>query len=118
MKTKKCENINCDETFETMNVKKKFCCLYCKNQANYFLKQKTYPWEIKMAKVRRKNIQILEGLYQRNEKEISPNSLAKCGFDMDAAMLPSINNENKNVFRFGNLGLVAMSQSQFIIIKF
>ena len=34
-KTKKCANSNCDESFDIKNDTKKYCCLPCKNQANY-----------------------------------------------------------------------------------
>jgi hypothetical protein len=60
LKTKKCANSNCDESFDIKNDTKKYCCLPCKNQANYKYHKEVYSWEVKMLKARNKNIQILE----------------------------------------------------------
>ena len=35
LKTKKCANSNCNESFDTKINMKRFCCLPCKNQAFY-----------------------------------------------------------------------------------
>jgi len=71
MQKRKCAYSKCGEYFEIKNPKKRFCCLSCKNKAAYLYKLQNYPWEIAQYKFRRKNIQILEYLYEKNRHDKS-----------------------------------------------
>jgi hypothetical protein len=111
-----CANPYCLKDFETTNSKQKFCCLYCKNQAAYWHKQKFYKWEVEIQKGRLNNIRILEELIQRKHNNVNSNELLKMGFDFKIALLPDKDDLNRYVYRFGNLYLVQISKFDFNIL--
>lgn len=117
VKTVLCANPQCSEFFETTNAKKKFCCLYCKNQAAYWYKQKFYKWEVEIQKGRLNNIRILEELNQRRFPKVISTELMKLGFDFKIALLPDKDELNRYAYRFGNLYLVQLSKSEFEIVE-
>lgn len=109
METKKCAFTQCGKTFEIKNPKKRFCCLSCKNKAAYDYQLKTYPWEIKQFKARRKNIQILEYLCKTDKQKVTRTELKLLGFDEDSAIIPTKNNQNQTVYRYGNTTLTLIT---------
>jgi hypothetical protein len=109
MKTKNCAFTQCEKTFEEKNPKKRFCCLSCKNKAAYNYYQKTYPWEIKQYKARRKNIQILEYLCKTDKQKVTRSELRLLGFDEDSAIIPTYNSQNQPVYRYGNTTLTLIT---------
>ena len=111
-KTKKCANSNCDESFDIKNYKKKFCCLTCKNQANYKYHQEVYSWEVKMLKSRNNNIQILEYLWKKKIFKLQEEDLKKFGFDFNAGFIHSFTMKGTKIFRFGNIGLRPLSGTE------
>jgi hypothetical protein len=117
MKTKKCAFTQCEKTFEIKNPKKRFCCLSCKNKAAYEYLLKTYTWEIKQLKARRKNIQILEYLYNQQKLRVTLNELNLLGFEIECAIIAFKNEQKQSVFRFGNILLTIISDNQSEITK-
>ena len=118
LKTKKCANPNCDESFDIKNTKKKFCCLPCKNQANYAYRNVVYSWEVKMLKARNKNIQILEYYWKNKMFIIQEEDLKKFGFDFMAGYMYKINEKGTMLFRYGNIGLKLLSNNEAKLIEF
>jgi hypothetical protein len=120
METKKCAFTKCEKTFEIKNPKKRFCGLSCKNKAAYDYQLKTYPWEIKQFKARRKNIQILEYVIASGKTTITLSELKILGFDFRAAHIPYIDKEQLKTFRYGNIGMKIISEKEceiFNILK-
>jgi hypothetical protein len=117
-KTQICANPNCDESFDIKNTKKKFCCLPCKNQANYNYHKEVYSWEVKMLKARNKNIQILEYYWNNKMFRIVEEDLKKFGFDFMAGYMFKIIEKGTMVFRFGNIGLQLLSATEAKLVKF
>ena len=118
LKTKKCANPNCDESFDIKNTKKKFCCLPCKNQANYAYRNVVYSWEVKMLKARNKNIQILEYYWKNKMFIIQEEDLKKFGFDFMAGYMYISDDEGTSIFRFGNIGLKLLSNNQAELFEY
>jgi hypothetical protein len=117
MKTKNCANSECKKIFEYKNPKKKFCSLYCKNQAAYIYQQKYYDWEITMLKARRKNMQIIEYLVRQANFIGLLEDLKKMGFDLNAGYIPNLNDDNLSVFRYGNIGMCLLSKMEYEFFK-
>jgi hypothetical protein len=117
-KTKKCANPNCDESFDIKNTKKKFCCLPCKNQANYAYRNVVYSWEVKMLKARNKNIQILEYYWKNKMFIIQEEDLMKFGFDFMAGYMYKIIEKGTMLFRYGNIGLQLLSATEAKLVEF
>ena len=112
LKTKKCANPNCDESFDFKNDKKKYCCLPCKNKANYKYHKEVYSWEVKMLKARNNNIQIVEYLWKKKIFSIQEEDLKKFGFDFMAGYMYLINEKGTKMFRYGNIGLKLLSNNE------
>jgi hypothetical protein len=117
-KTRKCANPNCDESFDIKNDTKKYCCLPCKNQANYKYHKEVYSWEVKMLKARNKNIQILEYYWNNKMFTIVEEDLKKFGFDFMAGYMFKIIEKGTMVFRFGNIGLQLLSATEAKLVEF
>lgn len=115
---KQCANSKCCKTFETKNVKRMFCGTPCKNQAAYYYKIKHYDWENKMFKALRRNIQILELFMNQGEKNVLYSELKKVGFDTSASYMPVKREDNKFIFRFGNIGLKELNKNECQLFKF
>lgn len=105
------------KTFQVKNPKKRFCSLSCKNKAAYLFNLKTYDWEIKQFKARRKNIQILEYLYNQGKIRVTLDDLKLIGFEENCAIIPSKNEQKKIVFRFGNILLTIISEKEGELTK-
>ena len=116
-KIKDCANSVCDNSFAVKNPKKKYCCMHCKNQAAYNYKQKVYEWEIEMDKARKKNIQILEYLYNKENFKVNTAELKKLGFNVEASYLPFIHGKEKNIFKYGNIYVRILSNKEFELFK-
>ena len=117
-KTQICANPNCDESFDIKNTKKKFCCLPCKNQANYAYRNVVYSWEVKMLKARNKNIQILEYYWKNKMFIIQEEDLMKFGFDFMAGYMYKIIEKGTMLFRYGNIGLQLLSATEAKLVEF
>jgi hypothetical protein len=112
LKTKTCANSVCDNSFKLKSDEKKYCCLSCKNQANYKIRKEVYSWEFKMLKARNNNIQILEYLWNKRIFTISEEELKKFGFDFMAGYMYKINEKGTKMFRYGNIGLQLLSATE------
>ena len=112
MKTKICANPSCNSSFEYKNPKKRFCCLYCKNQAAYLYKLENYAWEVTMQKARLKNIQILEYLLKNNFSKANSTELKKSGFDFNVAFMADKDEQKRSVFRYGNIQMLLLSPTE------
>ena len=112
LKTKKCANPNCDESFDIKNTKKRFCCLPCKNQANYMYRKDKYSWEVEMLKGRNKNIQIMEYLWNNRRFSVTEKELQILGFDFSAGFMYSVKVKGTKIFRYGNIGLQLLSANE------
>ena len=117
-KTKKCANSNCDESFDIKNDTKKYCCLPCKNQANYKYHKEVYSWEVKMLKARNKNIQILEYCWKNKMFTLQEEDLKKFKFDFMAGYMFTIIEKGTIIFRYGNIGLKLLSNNEAKLIDF
>ena len=117
MQKRKCAYSKCDKYFELKNPKKRFCNINCKNKAAYLYKLKNYPWEIKQLKARRKNIQILEYMYDQNKTLLSLEDLMLLGFEITCAILPYKNTLGQPVYRYGNLLLTIITKNECQITK-
>lgn len=117
MYTFQCRYINCEKDFNTKNPNRIFCCNYHKNQHHYLLKKQTYPWEIRLQKARNANIKILEELLERKITQVSSKELLKMGFDLKAAIVPDKNEKEQDMFRYGNIYLIAISNLEFTIVS-
>jgi len=73
--------------------------------------QKHYAWEAKMKKSRWKNIQILEYLLMQGHSKISLEQLKIMGFDFTAAHIPHKDENNFQVFQYGNIGMRIVSKT-------
>ena len=117
-KTQICANSNCDESFDTKNDTKKYCCISCKNKANYNYHKEVYSWEVIMLKARNKNIQILEYLWNKDIFKIRKYDLIKFGFDFMAGYMYISDDDCTKTFRFGNIGLNLLSNNQAELFEF
>lgn len=113
-----CANPSCQLPLDGRNPKKKYCSINCKNQAAYAYKKEHYAYENKLFKGRLGNIQILEHLYHRGTRKTNDTVLRSMGFDFEAAIMPYRNEENLDVFRFGNLGLIQLEPKHYELVKF
>ena len=111
-KTKICANPECNSSFVFKNPKKRFCNLYCKNQAAYLYKLEHYTWEVTKQKARQKNIQILEYLLKNNFTKIIYEELKKLGFYFDAAYMPDKDAQKRFVYRYGNIQMILLSTTE------
>ena len=118
LKTKKCANPNCDESFDIKNTKKRFCCLPCKNQANYMYRKDKYSWEVEMLKGRNKNIQIMEYLWNNKRFSVTEKELQILGFDFSAGFMYSTKVKGIKIFRYGKIGLQLLSATEAKLIDF
>lgn len=118
LKTKKCAYSNCDESFDIKNDSKKYCCISCKNKANYKYRKEEYSWEVKMLKGRNKNIQILEYLWKKKIFTIQEEELKKFGFNFSAGFMYSTEVKGIKIFRYGNIGLQLLSATEAKLIDF
>jgi hypothetical protein len=112
---RKCDNPKCNETWVIKNPKKRFCKDKCKNRVARLYKLENYAWEIKMEKARKKNMQVLEGLINRNILKINEQELYKMGFDITVAYIPFKDEDQKYVYRFGNIAVRLISKTEFEI---
>jgi hypothetical protein len=71
-----------------------------------------------MQKARNKNIQILEYLWNRKIVRIIKEELRKMGFDFMAGYIYRINEKGTIMFRYGNLGLVLLSDTEVKLIEY
>ena len=119
MEAKICLNPECNTEFEYKNRKQKYCSIHCKNQHAHLLHLETYEWEIEMRKQRRMNTRILEALYKRKIFRITFDVLKKMGFVNNAGYVPDLDEQQRNVFRYGNIGLILLSniECELIILK-
>ncbi len=117
MEKRKCAFKKCDKYFALKNPKKRYCCLSCKNKAAYLYLLDNYPWEVLQFKTRRKNIQILEYLYNKKTTLTSITDLKLLGFDNKCAIIPSKNSFAQQVYRYGNILLTIISKSECEITK-
>lgn len=116
---KVCCNPKCTHPhIETKNPKKKFCSIYCKNQAAYLYHQTIYEWEVQLFKARQKNIQLLEYLINKEIWNINKEELKKMGFDFDAANIPLIGSDGSIAFRYGNIVLCQFSNNECKLFTF
>jgi hypothetical protein len=92
--------------------------MHCKNQAAYNYRLEVYPWEIEMQKRRNNNIQILEYFWNKKIFIIFKEELRKMGFDFIAAYMYIINVNGSKVFRYGNLGLQMLSETEVKLFEF
>ena len=118
MISKTCKNAVCGKPFDGKNPKKRYCCPHCKNQAAYNYRIINYAWEVKMQKARNKNIQILEYFWNRKFVRIIKEELRKMGFDFMAGYMYKINEKGTKMFRYGNLGLVLLSDTEVKLIDY
>ena len=116
-KTKICASPNCQEPFEYKSSKKKFCNNYCKNQAAYQHIILVYPWDVAMFKARRKNIQIVEYLFEKGYCRILYHELIQMGFDPSAAYSPVQGEDGASYMRYGNIGLRIISKTECILVN-
>lgn len=117
MISKTCANEVCGKPFDGKNPKKRFCCPHCKNQAAYNYRMANYAWEVKMLKARNKNIQILEYFWNKKMFRIIKEELRKVGFDFMAGYMYRINEKGTKMFRYGNIGLVLLSETEVKLIE-
>lgn len=118
MISKICANAECSKSFDDKNPKKRYCCPHCKNQAAYNYRMKVYAWEVKMLKARNKNIQVLEYLWNNKMVKIMKEELRKMGFDFMASYMYVINDNGSKLFRYGNIGVLLMSETEVKLIEF
>jgi hypothetical protein len=117
MEKRKCAFKKCEKYFALKNPKKRFCGLSCKNKAAYQFELETYPWEVKLNKARRKNIQILEYLYKQNKVLVRYRELQLLGFDRSCTIIPPINELGQAVYRYGNNTLTELFDNEYKIDK-
>ena len=110
-----CGYLPCSTDLETNNSKKKFCGTHCKNANAYWIKQELYEWEFLAQKGRRNNIKILEHLVWLKIFRVSRDELIKLGFDFIVAYAPDEDFDKHPVFRFGNIYMILVSKTEFII---
>ena len=118
LKTRKCAYSKCDESFDIKNDSKKYCDTSCKNKANYKYRKEEYSWEADMLKGRNKNIQILEYLWNKKIFTIQEVELKKFGFDFRVGFIHSFTVKGTKIFRFGNIGLRALSETEVKLFDF
>lgn len=117
MKTKPCSNPECIKSFDLKNPKKRFCSLLCKNKTAYLYNQKIYVWEIKQFKARRKNIQILEYLMIQKKTIVPLSELKTLGFDTQASYIHFTDENDIQIYRYGNVGLKTVSKTEYELFK-
>ena len=117
MEKRKCAFKNCVESFTIKNPKKMFCNNSCKNKAAYLYELETYPWEVKQFKIRRKNIQILEYLYNQKKTLMTISDLNLLGFDATCGIIPTKNELGQWDYRYGNIKLTILSGNECKITK-
>jgi hypothetical protein len=117
-KTKQCANPKCTiVNFNTKSEKKRFCSIYCKNQAAYNYLNVKYSWYQYVMKSLRKNIKILEYLNSRGVINIMHNELKRLGFSFDIALTTFVDPIGGRIFRYENLTLRQISQNEYELLK-
>lgn len=117
MRTVKCKNKRCPKFFNTKSKKKEYCNNCCKNEASYDRVLEKYPWEIYMAKARRKVVKIIEKLYITGRLNVTASELSIVGVSLLFAYFPDVNSNNQSVFRFENYHLTVIDKNQYVISK-
>jgi len=118
MEKRKCAFKKCEKYFALKNPKKRFCGLSCKNKAAYLYELENYPWEVQQFKIRRKNIQILEYLYNQKKTLMTISDLKLLGFDETCGIIPTKNELGQWDYRYGNIKLTILSRNECKITKF
>ena len=113
---KNCINPECPESL-IGNPKKKACCLVCKNRAAYLNKQSKYKWLLLVQKAIWKNFHILEKLLKREIFNINLKELKLLGFDPEAAYIGAKDEQDRTVFKYGDVGLVIINKNECEIIN-
>ena len=117
-KLKKCANPQCTKDhFSSKSGKKKFCSVYCKNQASYAYRKTNYPWYEYVMKGLKKNINILEYLNSRGVINVMHDELVKMGFAFDVALIPFIDPIGGKLFRYENLTIRQISRDQYELLR-
>ena len=117
-KTKKCANPDCTkEHFTSKSGKKKFCSVYCKNQASYKFRLANYPWYQNVIRSLKKNIAILEYLHGKGAMNLVHEQLVTMGFNFDVSLFPYVDQIHGKVFRYENLCLRQISKIDYELIK-
>jgi len=92
-----------------------YCCVRCKNRANYIFTNLEYEFEVLRHKERKRNIKILEYLLSVGQWRVSYELLLQMGFTFEVTYIPFVDgNHNKNM-RFGNCYLKMVDQDNFEI---
>ncbi len=117
MRTVKCKNKRCQKFFTTKSKKKDYCNNCCKNEASYDRDIEKYPWEIHMAKARRKVVKIIEELFRSGKINVTASELSIVGASLVIGYYPEINSNNQSVFRFENYHLTVIGNNQYVISK-
>ncbi len=118
-KTKQCANPKCTiVNFNTKSEKKRFCSIYCKNQAAYNYRIIKYPWYHSVMKALKKNIYILEYLNARGVINVMHSELINLGFSFDVVLMPFSDPLGGKIFRYEKLTLRQISVTNYEILKF
>jgi hypothetical protein len=113
-----CCNQKCGKLIITGDSRKKYCDKRCNNQANFFYKKKVLKWEIDLIKTRNKNTKILEYLVEKKYFTVSKRELKILGFDFEVSNIPMYKDNGLKLFRFGNYGIIIISNRECKIITF
>ncbi len=115
VKTKKCINLECESEFEYSNPKQKYCCLSCKNKANYEIRRKEFPLEKFIYEAKKKDYWVLERLLKKGVKVISKEDLIKNEFDFGIFSQQSCKCEEDYFFQIEDILLLEVEEDIFSI---
>lgn len=105
------------EKFVLKNTKRKHCNNQCKNKAGYETLLKNFSWEINNLKLRKKNVRILQDLFDRKIFTVTFHDLKILGFEIEVAVIPHYNEANQAVFRYGEFSLTQIERNKYSIRK-
>lgn len=112
-----CQNPECDKDFPRKNSKKIYCSLNCKNRANYIKFMHENADEIEWQKKYKKNVKIIEDLYNRNIFKVYILLLNQMGFDKKFLKIQNLATNNSLFYELGNYKLIKYSDTEYKIEK-
>ena len=101
-----CKNKECGKHFKRKNSKQKYCSLKCKNRANYIKYLSDNSLDITKAKAYKKNVKLINDLFERGKVIISLQSLYDMGFDFNILVKKYDKSSSIPFFTVGNYNLI------------
>lgn len=112
-----CQNPECDKDFPRKNSKKIYCSLNCKNRANYIKFSIENAQEVLWQKNYKKNIKIVDSIYNNGVSKVFKITLDQIGFDKNYLKNKKKTDKGVAYFEVGMYWLIDYSIEEYEIQK-